>query len=188
MQFRNQESSIGSGSGKNLCKEIHSHGSLSKLTECSVLVSAIFTALKKTSSIQFFKEDVSFRLMNAEALKKWILLAFKKNETAVIGINYIFCSDKYLLKLNKEYLGHNYFTDIITFDNSKEKGTVEADIFISSERVAANAKKFKTGFRDELHRVMIHGALHLMGYDDKTTKAEKAMRQAEDYWLGKRGF
>ncbi len=126
--------------------------------------------------------------MKPEALKKWILLAFKENETAVLGINYIFCSDKYLLKLNKEYLGHNYFTDIITFDNSKEKGTAEADVFISSDRVMANAKKFKSTFRDELHRVMIHGALHLMGYDDKTPKAEKAMRQAEEYWLRKRSF
>ncbi|MCX6274447.1 MAG: rRNA maturation RNase YbeY [Bacteroidetes bacterium] len=144
--------------------------------------------MNKKSPIHFFKEDVSFRLLKQEELKKWILLAFKKNETTVIDINFIFCSDKYLLKLNKEYLGHNYFTDIITFDNSKENGIVEADIFISSERVMANAKKFKTGFRDELHRVMIHGALHLMGYDDKTAKAEKAMRQAEEYWLSKRNF
>lgn len=144
--------------------------------------------MNKKSSIHFFKEDVSFRLLKQEALKKWILLAFKENETAVLGINYVFCSDKYLLKLNKEYLGHNYFTDIITFDNSKERGTAEADVFISSDRVMANAKKFKSTFRDELHRVMIHGALHLMGYDDKTIKTEKAMRQAEEYWLKKRRF
>lgn len=144
--------------------------------------------MNKKSTISFFKEDVSFRLLKQDALKKWISLAFKENEISLLGINCIFCSDKYLLKLNKEYLGHNYFTDIITFDNSTEKGMVEADIFISIERVMANAKKFKTGFNDELHRVMIHGALHLMGYDDKTPQKEKAMRQAEEYWLGKRKF
>jgi len=140
------------------------------------------------SPIYFFKEGVSFRLLSQAAVKSWILKAFKENNNTVRDINYIFCSDKYLLKLNKEYLGHNYFTDIITFDNSTEQGMVEADIFISSERVLANAKKFGGTFKDELHRVMIHGALHLMGYKDKNARDEKAMRQAEAYWLGKRRF
>ncbi|CAN5509818.1 rRNA maturation RNase YbeY [soil metagenome] len=144
--------------------------------------------MNKKSPIHFFKEDVSIRLLNREALKLWIMKSFKENKLVVEDINYIFCSDKYLLKMNKDYLGHNYFTDIITFDNSTAKGKVEADIFISSDRVRANAKTFNSSFSDELHRVMIHGALHLMGYKDKNAKDEKAMRKAEEYWLTKRRF
>jgi rRNA maturation RNase YbeY len=90
--------------------------------------------------------------------------------------------------MNKKFLHHNYFTDIITFDNSSEPGKTEADIFISIDRVQANAKKFKTPFKDELHRVMIHGALHLIGFDDKNAANKKKMRQAEDLWLAKRSF
>lgn len=113
---------------------------------------------------------------------------FKENKLVVEDINYIFCSDRYLLKMNKDYLSHNYYTDIITFDNSTSQGKVEADIFISSDRVRANAETFKSNFRDELHRVMIHGALHLMGFKDKNAKDEKAMRKAEEFWLAKRRF
>ena len=142
----------------------------------------------RNSTIHFFKEDVSFRLLQQDGLKKWIRKAFKENKIDISELNYIFCSDKYLLRLNKEYLSHSYFTDIITFDNSTTKVMVEADIFISSDRVLANAKKFKTTFRDELHRVMIHGALHLMGYNDKSASEEKVMREAEDFWLEKRNF
>ena len=136
----------------------------------------------------FFKEGVSFRLTHQEALKKWIVRACRENKATIIGINYIFCSDKYLLRLNREYLNHHYYTDIITFDNSSARGFLEADIFISVDRVRANAAKFKTTFSDELHRVMIHGALHLMGYDDKNAMDEHNMRRAEDYWLAKRRF
>jgi rRNA maturation RNase YbeY len=90
--------------------------------------------------------------------------------------------------MNKKFLKHNFFTDIITFDNSSESGKIEADIFISIDRVQANAKQFNTAFRDELHRVMIHGALHLIGFDDKTPANKTKMRQAEDAWLAKRKF
>ncbi len=144
--------------------------------------------MKKILAIHFFKEDVSFRLNNQELLKSWVLGAFREKKITVQEINYIFCSDIYLLKMNKQFLNHNYFTDIITFDNSTEKGRVEADIFISYHSVLANAKKFKSAFRDELHRVMIHGALHIMGYDDKSVRKEKEMRIAEEYWLKKRKF
>ena len=89
--------------------------------------------------------------------------------------------------MNKEYLQHNYFTDIITFDNSTEKKTVEGDIFISVDMVMSNSKKFKTTFQDELHRVMIHGVLHLLGYSDKNPKAQATMRKMEDRWLERRG-
>ena len=138
--------------------------------------------------IQFFKEGVSFRLNHQDGLKKWILKVFHSGKVQVQSINYIFCSDRYLLKMNKEYLDHHYFTDIMTFDNSIEKNKVEADIFISIDRIAANAKEFNTTFRDELHRVMIHGALHLIGFSDKSKSEKQKMRNAEDEWLSKRNF
>src|SRR5690348_4761099 len=105
-----------------------------------------------TDKILFFKEDVRFRFDGASALRPWIEKVFRKNNLKIQSLNYIFCSDKYLRKLNKEYLAHDYYTDIITFDNSEVKGKIEADIFISIDRVSANAKEFKTSFNDELHR------------------------------------
>jgi len=142
----------------------------------------------KESPIDFFKEEVSFRLLHSDELKRWILQTFKSHKKNVQHISYIFCSDKYLLSMNKKFLQHNYFTDIITFDNSTEPGRINADIFISIDRVKANAKQFDSTFKDELHRVMIHGALHLAGFDDKNTAAKKKMRLAEDAWLEKRKF
>ena len=138
--------------------------------------------------INFFKEGVRFRISHREALAKWIVKAFRENNLSAENVNYIFCSDRYLLSMNKNFLKHHYFTDVISFDNSSVKGKVEGDIFISIDRIEANAKKFKASFNDELHRVMIHGALHLIGYDDKNAKAKKAMKEAEDYWLKKRSF
>jgi len=126
--------------------------------------------------------------MKQQELKAWIGNAFSENKIRIESINYIFCSDRYLLKLNRDFLGHNYLTDIITFDNSSGRGAATADIFISKDRVLANAKKFKIDFSEELHRVMIHGALHLIGYSDKSTNDARRMREAEDHWLGKRSF
>jgi probable rRNA maturation factor len=145
-------------------------------------------AMNNDSPIHFFKEDVKFRLLHSNELKEWILRAFRSNKKNIQQINYIFCSDQYLLKMNKQYLKHNYFTDIITFDNSSDPKKKEADIFISIDRVKANAAAFNISFNDELHRVMIHGALHLIGYDDKTPANKKKMKLAEDAWLEKRGF
>ena len=145
-------------------------------------------AMVKDYPIHFFKEDVKFRLLHSNELKQWIFKAFKSNKKNIQQINYIFCSDQYLLQMNKQYLKHNYFTDIITFDNSSDPKKKEADIFISIDRVKANAKAFKIPFKDELHRVMIHGALHLIGYDDKKPENKKKMKRAEDAWLEKRGF
>jgi probable rRNA maturation factor len=136
--------------------------------------------------IYFFKESIRFQMNHSSELKKWILSAIRKHKFKVKAINYIFCSDKYLLKLNKQFLKHNYFTDIITFDNSTEKANIEADVFISIDRVKANSNEFGTSFRDELHRVMIHGSLHLVGYKDKGPKDLSSMKQAEDLWLSKR--
>lgn len=145
----------------------------------------IFTSAMKNYQISFFKEDVAFRLNKKELLCKWITSAAKKEKFKVEDLNYIFCSDPFLRKMNVKFLKHDYFTDIITFDNSLEKNKIVGDIFISIERIRINAKQYETTFDDELHRVMIHGLLHLTGYKDKTPNDKKEMRKMENYWLGK---
>jgi rRNA maturation RNase YbeY len=99
-------------------------------------------------------------------------------------VNYIFCSDKYLLKINQDFLQHNTYTDIITFQYSAESEAVESDIYISVERVRENAQAFRVSFSRELYRVIFHGALHLCGYKDKSAKDAKVMREKEDYYVG----
>lgn len=141
--------------------------------------------MKKISTISFFKEKVVFRLSKQESLRNWITKAAKKEGYSIQEINYVFCSDKYLKKMNVDYLNHDYYTDIITFDNSIEKKKIIGDIFISIDTVKFNSKEYQTTFENELHRVMIHGLLHLVGYKDKTPKAQKEMRKMEDYWLKK---
>src|SRR5690606_7296868 len=103
-------------------------------------------------------------------------------------LNFILCSDEYLLDINKQYLNHDTYTDIITFDTSEEPGKINADIFISIQREQENALNFKTEPTDELHRVMIHGVLHLVGYPDKTSPEKKLMRSKEDEYLAIRNF
>ncbi len=137
------------------------------------------------AQINFFKEGVTFRLSKADDLKKWISSVAKKEKHGIGEINFIFCTDAFLRKMNKQYLQHDYNTDIITFDNSEETKTISGDIFISIDRVRVNAKEFKTTFDDELHRVMVHGVLHLLGYDDKTEKLKKEMRKMEDAHMNK---
>ena len=99
---------------------------------------------------------------------------------------FIFCPDRFLRKMNKEYLEHDYNTDVITFDNSETKKKIAGEIYISIDRINANAKTYSTTFRDELHRVMIHGVLHLIGYDDSTAALKARMRGKEDLYLAKR--
>jgi probable rRNA maturation factor len=101
-------------------------------------------------------------------------------------INYIFCSDSYLLSLNKGFLKHNTLTDIITFDNSEGTGSMEGEIYISIERVKENATKYDVSFEDELNRVMIHGILHLLGYKDKKPSEKALMRKKEEAYLSLR--
>ena len=103
-------------------------------------------------------------------------------------LTYVFCSDAYLLPMNQQYLDHDTYTDIITFDNSEVEGDIVGDIFISVERVRENAAKFNITETDELHRVIIHGALHLLGYTDKSVVTKKKMTQKEDECLAKRTF
>ncbi len=139
----------------------------------------------KPAPITFFKQEVSFRLNKKDHLIKWITSAAKKENFAITELNYIFCTDPFLKKMNVKFLKHNYFTDIITFDNSIEKGKIIGDIFISIDTVRINAKQYETTFDDELHRVMIHGLLHLTGYSDKSPMKQKEMRRMEDFWLKK---
>jgi rRNA maturation RNase YbeY len=109
---------------------------------------------------------------------------YKKN---LGSLNYIFCTDNYLLQINNDYLKHNTLTDIITFDYTEGK-MVSGEVFISVERVRENAALFSGSFKDELHRVMIHGILHLCGHKDKTPSAKKEMTAQEDYYLSLRSF
>ncbi len=131
------------------------------------------------SSISFFAEDVSYKPAQKNLLKKWLKNLCIRHEFRAGDIQFIYCSDEYLLKLNQQYLQHDTFTDIITFDYTQDK-IVSGDIFISIERVSENAKKLQLKFEDELDRVMAHGVLHLMGYKDKTPKAKLLMTAAED--------
>lgn len=135
------------------------------------------------NSIQFFEEDIKFLLKNKRKLRNWFRDTILQEGGKPGTLNFIFCSDNYLLEINTSYLKHNTFTDIITFDLSEDKQIVSGDIFISIERVKENAKIFKISFQQELHRVLIHGILHLLGYHDKTPSQQKEMRSKEDYYL-----
>lgn len=138
------------------------------------------------SPVNFFFEDISFNLKQKVSLRKWVKSCINAEGFKLKELNFIFCSDNYLLKINQEYLKHDTFTDIITFDNSEQDQYIVGDIFISVERVKENAIKFKVSEQDELHRVMIHGTLHLLGYPDKGTKAKTLMTNKENHYLTKR--
>ena len=137
-------------------------------------------------AVYFFNEDINFHLEEEDAAIAWIQNILYDESYVDENINYIFCSDKYLHQLNLEYLNHDTLTDIITFDNSENEGQIEADIFISVERVKENATKLKKPFEEELHRVLVHGLLHIMGYGDKTKSEKQAMREKEDACLSLR--
>ena len=140
------------------------------------------------SEIRFFNEDIIYIIRNKAAVRKWIGNAIVKEGFRLKELNYIYCSDAHLHKMNEHYLHHHTYTDIITFDLSKNKKEVEGEIYISTDRVRENAVLFKVSLRDELHRVMIHGVLHLCGYKDKAPRDVKRMRNKEDYYLSLRSF
>ena len=134
------------------------------------------------SSIHFFVEDINFVLKNKRKIQK-VLAILSENEGKELGeISYIFCSDNYLLKINKKYLNADYFTDVITFDYCVGN-KISGDIYISIERVKENSKIFSQSFFNETLRVILHGALHLCGYKDKKPKEEKIMREKENFYL-----
>jgi probable rRNA maturation factor len=133
--------------------------------------------------VSFFSEDIDFKVVNPLKTKKWIKNTSFSEGYEVSQLNYIFCSDEYLLEINKQYLDHDYFTDIITFDNSEEDKQLEGDIYVSVDRVRDNAKTFHTDFDSEMRRVLIHGLLHLVGYEDSSEALKTAMRAKEDEYL-----
>lgn len=139
-------------------------------------------------AIQFFEEDISYKLKNKTQVRQWIKDTITTEGFKLKELTYIFCSDAYLLQLNQQYLDHDTYTDIITFDNSETEGSIVGDIFISVERIRENAAKFGITDTEELHRVIIHGALHLLGYTDKSVVTKKKMTQKEDEYLAKRNF
>jgi probable rRNA maturation factor len=129
--------------------------------------------------ISFHNQSISFKLKDKTRLKQWIKSVTEKEKHKLGTINYIFCTDEELLEINLRHLNHNTLTDIITFDYTEGK-TINSDIFISVIRVLENAEKFKVTFDDELHRVMIHGVLHLCGYKDKSKADSELMRKKEN--------
>ncbi|WP_031527779.1 rRNA maturation RNase YbeY [Dyadobacter crusticola] len=133
--------------------------------------------------LNFFSEDVEFNLPRALKTKKWLKAASESEGYEIVELNYIFCSDDYLLEINKEYLDHDYYTDIITFDNSEEEKQLEGDIYISLDRVRDNAETFQVDFETELRRVLVHGLLHLAGYGDSNDEEKALMREKENQHL-----
>ncbi|WP_436514451.1 rRNA maturation RNase YbeY [Ekhidna sp. To15] len=133
--------------------------------------------------IHYFYEDVDFRISHEKHLSDWITSVVHSHDFIISEINYIFCTDEYLLEINRQHLNHDYYTDIITFDNADEPDQIESDIFISIDRVKENASNHSTHTDVELHRVMIHGILHLIGFGDKSDQEKKVMREKEDACL-----
>jgi len=134
-------------------------------------------------NISFNKADKNATLDNRIALKGFIEKSLKKEGLTIETLQFIFCSDKYLLGINKSYLKHDYYTDIISFDLSETKGKLIGEVYISIDRVKDNAKTHKTALKEELLRVIFHGALHFCGYMDKKPADIKKMRSQEDKWL-----
>lgn len=142
----------------------------------------------KKLPINFFQEDVQCTLKDKTAVRTWINNTIIAEGYSLKELNFIFCSDEYLLKINQEYLNHDTYTDIITFDNSEKKEHVLSDIFISIDRVKENSQNFGVSLKNELHRVIIHGVLHLLGYPDKKKEEKFLMTQKENFYLNLRGF
>jgi rRNA maturation RNase YbeY len=132
--------------------------------------------------IGFFSEDTDFLPADQEKLSQWIIKVIESEEKTPGAVSFIFCSDEYLLRMNVEHLQHDYYTDIITFDYC-EGAVISGDLFISVDRVRENASELRIPFEDELHRVMVHGVLHLLGYGDKTEAEQLTIRQKEDACL-----
>lgn len=136
--------------------------------------------------IQFFNQDTTFSLENEVQITKWIQNTFQhEGIDKNIELSIIFCSDESLLEINQQFLQHDYYTDIITFPIEETENQLEAELYISIDRIKDNAQKLSKTFKNELHRVIIHGTLHLCGYGDKSLEEEKQMRQKEDFHLQK---
>lgn len=135
------------------------------------------------SKVNFFFDGVSVNIKKRSKLKKFIEYIFRQEGVELASINYIYCSDKRLLKINQQYLKHDELTDIITFDLSEPDGVIVAEVYVSTDRVRENASSQNQTITRELCRVVFHGALHLCGYSDKTAFEKEEMRNAEDRYL-----
>lgn len=138
-------------------------------------------------NVLFHEEDVSYSLTHPDAVVEWLVLTCESEKQKLGDVTYVFCSDEYLYKMNVEYLQHDTYTDIITFDYS-ENDVVAGDLFISIDRIKDNAQKYDVSVVNELHRVMVHGVLHLLGYKDKTPAEQAVMTEKEDFYLSLRTF
>ncbi|GAA4300332.1 rRNA maturation RNase YbeY [Compostibacter hankyongensis] len=134
-------------------------------------------------AVRFFQEDVSLPLRDRRRLKAFLEQLGRQEGRPVARLHYIFCTDEYLLEINRQFLHHDTYTDIITFDLSEAPGALQGEIYISLPRVRENAEKFGAGFDQELHRVIFHGLLHLCGYKDKTKDDRQQMRKKEEEYL-----
>ena len=138
--------------------------------------------------ISFYTADLTYQLRSRNDLRKWLQLVAKSEGRSIEELNIILCSDEYLYRMNVQYLKHKTYTDIITFDQGTTKAIVQGELYISLERVRENAGSLGVSIKDELHRVMVHGLLHLCGYGDKNPAAKKKMTSKEDFYLSKRKF
>ena len=132
--------------------------------------------------VSYLFEDTNFKFNRRRLTSQWLKFTAESEIKRIGQVNIIFCSDNYILDINQKYLQHDYFTDIITFDYCEGK-TLSGDLFISVDTVRENALFYGTEFDDELNRVIVHGLLHLIGYDDHSEKDRKLMRKKEDYYL-----
>lgn len=135
--------------------------------------------------VNFFIEDIKFTLKNKSNIRKRVTFVISKERPMSGVINFIFCNDAYLVEINKRYLKKDYFTDVISFESADNKGKLQSDVFISVERVKENARIYKCSMPQELERVIIHGTLHICGFEDNTSKRKQIMTKKEDFYLEK---
>lgn len=138
-------------------------------------------------SVSFHSEQINYTISNASSVSEWLNEVCTKEGKSILEVSYIFCSDAYLLEMNRQFLDHDYFTDVITFDYC-DGNDVSGDVFISVDRVSENALSLGASTIDEMHRVIVHGLLHLIGYNDKSKSEKSLMTEKEDYYLSLRTF
>jgi probable rRNA maturation factor len=134
-------------------------------------------------AIYFFNEDITFKLSRKNHIKRWLQDIAAYRGFVIRDLNFIFCSDNYILSINRQYLNHDYFTDVITFDNSVRYGFIEGDVYISLDSVKSSADEFHTDVIAEIYRVLSHSVLHLIGFNDKTANQKKLMRSLENHFI-----
>lgn len=141
--------------------------------------------INASPDISFHQQVALTTLRNRTQLKAFLGEIFKKEKTAARSVQFVFCTDKFLLDINRRFLQHDYYTDIISFNLASDGEPVEGEIYISVERVKENAASLGLPFGQELHRVIFHGILHFCGYKDKTDAEQREMRRKEDFYLNK---